>query len=347
MFITGRFTLRFCSVFLLLAVFSSLVVEGTLVHAIDLASLVESSDLIVSGSVTSVTEQGRGTINTACGTLTGKKLLLVLLPDETIKGAAETASLPVELGIPEAPCAIRGVPSQQYGIFFLQREGPGYRFSDPMYPFLPAVRGGGSTTGPPLDRIVAKLGETLTYGRSTEVEISSALDALATIQRDSATQTLRQALERTNGEVQLRIAWHLLAHNDMTGLDLVERALSHPAALSDYWLLNLAGSLGGLKDPRAVPALKRLLETNNQRIIKGAAIALRQSGSADALEPLSRLLTNNDEQVRYYAVVGMGEITRQDEWAPTFPEFREHEAKYVSYWRDWAASNLPRGDAPK
>jgi hypothetical protein len=327
---------------LVLATLCGLLANATVVHVMDVAALVESSDLIVSGSVSSVTEQGRGTINTACGSLMGKKLLLVLLPDETIKGAAETASLPVELGIPDSPCAISGVPSQQYGIFFLQREGPGYRFSDPTYPFLPAVRGGGSTTGPPLDRVVAKLGETLTYERSTEVEISSAIDALATIHRDSATQTLRQALETTKGEVQLRIAWKLVAHNDMTGLDLVERALSHPAALSDYWLLDLAGSLGGLKDPRAVPALKRLLETNNQRIIKGAAIALRQSASADALEPLSRLLTNNDEQARYYAVVGMGEITRQDEWAPTFPEFREHEAKYVSYWRDWAASNLAR-----
>ena len=106
---------------------------------------------------------------------------------------------------------------------------------------------------------------------------------------------------------------------------------------------NLAGSPGGLKDASAVPALKRLFETKDQRVIKGAAIALRQSGSADALEPLSRLLDNSDGQVRYYAVVGMGEITRQDEWTPTFPEFREHEAKYLSFWREWSDSNLPHG----
>ncbi len=64
------------------------------------------------------------------------------------------------------------------------------------------------------------------------------------------------------------------------------------------------------------------------------------------MEPLSRLLNNSDEQVRYYAVVGLGEITKQDEWTPAFPEFREHEAKYLSYWRDWAASNFPRVDHP-
>jgi len=322
--------------------FRVLPTHGALGHAIDVAALVESSDLIVSGSASSVTEEGRGTINTACGTLTGKKLLLVLLPDETIKGAAETASLPVQLVIPDSPCLILGVPPQQYGIFFLQREGLGYRFSDPAYPLLPAVRGGRSTTGLPLDRVVAKLGETLTYERSTEVEITSALDALATIQRDSATQTLRHALETTRGELQLRIAWQLVAHNDITGLDLVEKALRHSAGSSEHVFLNLAGSLGGLKDPKAIPALKRLLETHDQHIIKGAAIALRQSRSADALEPLSQLLSNSDEKVRYYAVVGMGETTGQDEWTPAFDEFLNHEAKYLSYWRNWAASNLPR-----
>jgi HEAT repeat protein len=116
------------------------------------------------------------------------------------------------------------------------------------------------------------------------------------------------------------------------------------AGLSDDLHASLAASLGGLKDPKAVPALKRLLEANanDQNITKGAAIALRQSGSAEALWPLSRLLTNNNQRVRYYAVVGMGEITRQDEWTPAFPEFLEHEGKYLSHWRDWAASNVQK-----
>src|SRR5260370_17975280 len=96
-------------------------------------------------------------MTTACGTLTGKKLLLVLLPDETIKGAAETASLPVQLVIPDSPCAILGVPPQPYGIFFLQREGLGYRFSDPVYPLLPDVRGGPSTPYLPVYPVLTHL----------------------------------------------------------------------------------------------------------------------------------------------------------------------------------------------
>jgi HEAT repeat protein len=116
--------------------------------------------------------------------------------------------------------------------------------------------------------------------------------------------------------------------------------------LSENMISNLAGSLGGLKDPISIPTLSRLLTLRDQRITPAIAMALRQTRSPDALKPLSTLLTNDELTVRYYAVVGMGEITAQDPWTPTFDEFRDHESKYLSYWHEWAASNLPK-DHPK
>jgi len=339
-FATGKSTLRYCAAFLWLSALCAFVLQGTFVHAIDVAALVDSSDVIVSGTATSVTEEGRATINTACGSLAGKKLLLVLLPDETIKGAPEIATVSVELVIPDAPCAIRGVPPEQYGIFFLQQAGSLYKFSDPLYPYLPAVRSGQPSNGPPLDRVVEKLGEVLTHEHSTKPVALSSLGALSTIRAKSATETLRGACDKTSGDLRLLIASTLVSRNDLTGLGVIEKALLHPSTEPNYPFVNMAASLAGLKDPQAIPALKRLLQTNEPHITKGVAIALRQSGSSNALEPLSRLLTNNDEQVRYYAVVGMGEITKQDEWTPTYSEFHEHQARYVSYWKDWALANL-------
>lgn len=342
MLTTGKFTLRYCAAFLWLSAFCASVVDGTFVHAIDVAALVASSDVIVSGTAASVTEEGRATINTACGSLAGKKLLLVLLPDETIKGAPETATVPVELVIPDAPCAIRGVPPQQYGIFFLQQAGSLYKFSDPLYPYLPAVQSGLPSNSPPLDRVVVKLGEVLTHEHSTNPEVLSSLGALSTISTKSATETLRGACDKTSGDLRLLIASTLVSRNDRTGLDVIEKALLHPSTEPNYPFVNMAASLAGLKDPQAIPALKRLLQTNEPHITKGVAIALRQSGSADAEEPLSHLLNDNDKLVRYYAVVGLGEITRQDDWTPAFDEFQKNEAKYLSHWRDWATSNLPQ-----
>jgi len=316
-------------------------VNGTAAHFIDVVALVESSDLIISGRVTNVVEQGTAATGMATGSQPNRKLLAVIAPDETLKGSTETSKLSVEFFMGDRSYGSRAILPGQYGIFFLLKGASNYKASDPSFPFLPAVPNGRPFKGPPLDRVITKLGETLMDKHSSESDISAALEALSTIQNKLATETLRTALETTNGDIQVRVASKLIARNDLDGLDLVEKSLLYPAGRSTYLLETLAGSLGGLKDPRAIPALKRLLETNDQRIVKGAAIALRQSGSADALDPLSHLLNNGDEQVRYYAVVGLGEITRQDEWTPTFPEFRQHEDKYLSYWRGWTESNLP------
>ena len=95
-----------------------------------------------------------------------------------------------------------------------------------------------------------------------------------------------------------------------------------------------------MKDPKAVPTLAKLVEANNPDINRFAAAALRQTGSSSALEPLSHLLSDPDLKTRYYAVIGFGEITHQDDWAPAFDEFQRHEEHYLSYWRVWAQTNL-------
>lgn len=283
------------------------------------------------------------TVDTPSGPALGKAFLATLDTDQVLKGNPGSQRVHFQFSMPDAPSGYRPILQGQYGIFFLKRlANSELKECDPFYPFLPAVPGGPVSSGSPLDQVAAKLGEVLIHRGSTESEISSALSALVTIPARSATEMLQHAMETSSGDFQLRIALKLVARNDISGLDVVERALLYPAALPNNFLLSLAGSLAGLKDPRAIPMLERLLGTNDPHIIKGVAIALRQSKSADALEPLSRLLNGSDEQVRYYAVVGLGEITGQDEWTPAFDEFRTHEAKYLSHWREWAASNVQK-----
>ena len=52
------------------------------------------------------------------------------------------------------------------------------------------------------------------------------------------------------------------------------------------------------------------------------------------------MLDDPDQWTRYYAVIGFGEITRQNEWAPAFEEFRGNEQHYLAHWRLWAQANL-------
>lgn len=314
--------------------------NATIVHLIDVAALVGSSDIIICGDATSVTEQGKSRMQKSGDSIVGRNMVAVVTVSETLKGSVGSSDLSVEFFVPDQPSGMRPIPPHQYGIFFLQRQISGYRVSDPSYPFLPAVPNGKSRGGDPLNIVAWKLADVITYPSSTDAEVNAAMDALASIQTSSGTEALRHALVATSGNLQLHIASKLVARNDITGLELVENALLHPEGSLSQLKPILAGSLAGLTDPRSIPTLIRLLKTHDQQITRSVAIALRKSGSEQALSPLSGLLDNGELQVRYSAVVGMGEITRQDEWTPALDEFHNHEGKYLAYWRDWAQSNL-------
>jgi len=331
---------------LLVILLASGPINSTVIRTLDVASLTSQADIIVIGQIVSVTDRGPTTLDLGGGSIPATAFEAVLHVDHLLKGSPHAQNLFVDFALPQMPIGIQSVVPGQYGLFFLAALQNHVRFTDPLHPSLPAVRNVKIPEGDVQDQVTVALGQVLMAPQVPDADLFWVLDALGTLKTDLARDTLRQALKSPSGTVRLDVARALVARNDAAGLEAVEAALLHPDGLSSNVISNLAGSLGGLKDPKSVPALKRLIETNNPYVVKGAAIALRQTGSEDALEPLSRLLNNSNEQVRYYAVVGLGEITKQDEWTPAFPEFRGHEAKYISYWRDWAASNLTRMDHP-
>lgn len=313
------------------------------VAPLDVGALTNSADRIVVGRVVSVANNGSGTVEFAGGVVSVVREVASLQVDKVIKGEAGSGALSFQFWVPNAPVGFQSISPGQYGIFFLRRKTPMPEVLDPTHAVLPALSGVEITGGTLLDEVTSTLLQVLVAPGATEPEVLGALGVLTTIRTDSATDGSRSALETRSGQLRLRIADRLVARNDLAGLEPVADALQHSAGLPEQLISELAGSLGGLRDPQSVPTLRGLLETNDQRVLQGAAIALRQTHSREALEPLSTLLSNGDQRVRYYAVVGMGEITGQDKWTPAFDEFREHEARYLSYWRDWSASNLGRG----
>lgn len=313
---------------------------GTVVHALDLRALVESSDVVAAGKVISISDEGPANISVGEATLRGRELLAVMEVDEVLKGSTVPRRLLFEFVKSDTPTGIQEIPKARYEIFFFQKETTGYRVSDPTYPFLPALPGTSSSSGTPLERVLGELERVLVGAHGTEGAAASALNAIATVDGMPATAVLRRAMAASSGNLRLLIASRLVARDDITGLETVEQALLYPGGLPSYVAQALAGSLGGLRDPKSIPSLERLLKTNNPIVQKSVAIALRQTHSVEALQPLSTLLSNPEAMTRYYAVVGMGEITGQDEWTPAFDEFMKHEANYLSYWRDWAASNI-------
>ncbi len=327
---------------ILAVIFAITLLNPTVIHTLDLASLTSQADVIVTGQITSVTDHGPTTLDLGGGAIQATQFAALIQTDQVLKGDPQTQTLLVEFAIPEVPIGIQGVVSGQYGLFFLAAIQDHVRFADPMHPALPVVRSAKLPPGAVLDQVSIALGQVLAAPQASDSDRSRALDALGGLNTDTARNTLRKAVNSSSGAIQLDVVRTLVAHNDVIGLEPVAAALLHPTGLSDSMIANLAGSLGGLEDPRAIPSLSKLILSDNTQTRLGAAIALRQSHSTAALVPLSHGLTDSDDHIRYYAVVGLGEITGQDEWTPAFDEFRKHEPKYLAYWLDWAASNLPK-----
>jgi len=309
-------------------------------HPVDLATLTADADVIVVGRVTGLTEQGKGTLDLPGGSVPAEHFIGSLKVDRVLKGHLETELLPFEFSLPDMPTGLQGAAEGEYAVFFLKSAGKSFAFSDPVHPSLPAVPDAPVPSGKTLDRVTITLGQVLNSGQASMSDYVRVLDALGRLRTALAGEVLRGALSRSDADLRLRIAVTLVARGDVAGLDVVENTLLHPGSTSPELLRDAAGCLAGLKDPKAIPFLARLIETSNSEIRRGAAAALRQTGSPSALEPLSHLLNERDPTTRYYAVIGLAEITHQDNWAPSFAEFLRDEGYYVSHWRTWAELNL-------
>jgi hypothetical protein len=318
--------------------------SATVVHMMDVASLVESSDLVVVGRIMSINSGGMVTLSPPGGSQEmARSFFASLRVDYTLKGSAEEGQLTFEFVIPQLPSGgYQAVPNGQYGIFLLRGEQSSYKPTDKTYPFLPAVRSFEPPPGSTLDRVISMLGRVVTTPEAGSPDRLRALEALRYVRGDFATRVLRQTMGASSGDLRLRIASALVSRNDLTGLEVVAAALLNRSGLSTYMVSLLGGSLAGLHDPRSVPVLSKLITYPNLEVRLGATRGLRQSHSASALAPLSIALGDANVWVRYNAVVGMGEITGQDEWTPAVPEFLQHQDKYLAHWRDWAQSNLPK-----
>jgi hypothetical protein len=326
---------------LLLTACSSSYLVSIPLRSLDIQALTNESDLIVVGRVTTVVPEKTTLIDSSGGSVRATQFRASLKRDRTFKGNIPGSPVIFSFLLPEKPIGFQGVTAGQYGIFFFKKVADHWEFFDPEHPCLPALPGLRSISGTALDQITIFLGQVLLSPHATPSDNFRSLDALSRLQTDLSQKILRQAFENSSGNLRLMIAGALVAHNDVTGLEAITIALLHPAGLPESLLRNLTGSLSGLKSPKAIPDLVRLIKTKNEEIHRFSAVALRQTASPMALAPLSQLLEDSDLLTRYYAVAGLGEITGQNDWTPAFDEFQKNQKRYLSYWQTWAELNLP------
>ena len=233
-----------------------------------------------------------------------------------------------------------GITVGDVGVFFLRSSKKQFRFTSVHYPYLVAARiCERSSAVAPLRAIVAELQCVLNEKDGTSVRRLAVVDALDRIPAEDSTAVLKSAAANPEPAIRWRAVSALLKRNDLTELNAAAVVLTEASvdALEDT-RHNLAYAIGsGVRNPAAIPALRRLIHGNDVVVRRASAEALRSMRNAQTIDGLIEALNDSDKQVRYFGVIGLAEITGDDEWAPSTDYFiQNEEAAFLLHWREWA-----------
>jgi hypothetical protein len=314
-------------------------------HQLDLPAMIESSQLIVVGQVVATERREKSSIQIANYTATGSWYTAKLGVNRVIKGDSDSKLVTFRYFIPDDISYGRPIAAQQFGVFFLQTGSDGYEPTDGFHPFTMALPEAPVTQGSYLDQVVAEMDYVLKSPKTTRDDRIVTEVMLHDIKAPSATAALRDGAADPDDTVRLYSIASLLMRNDISQLDTVEKLLLHP----DPWLVitnnsdrrldSLAGGIfAGVRDPKAVPTLIRLLKAPSSVTRRAAAFALGSIPGQDSATGLVSALNDSDSDVRYFVAISLAQVTGQDDWLCSEEFYKQNEKRYLDHWHEWAES---------
>ena len=311
------------------------------VPRLDIQKLVDSAEVIAIGQVFKQEERPEGTVIH----FGGKSYAARQFSNRVRVRAVLKGTCPDQLAIHYAlPLEFLGFLPLREGprILFLVRAGDNYQPIDPFHPDLPATSN--SENMPPApDRQDAA---TEVFHELADVLASAntpAVTKFEILQKDYAIPTdpyLLSALKRgiavAMSQEREALQAELLIRGDISQLPAVAEALSSNAVTSEGKSRLLYAIANRLEDPHGLPALRRLASSSDPSVRAATAEALWHLRDPTTTDMLVHMLSDSDPNVRYYVIRALAEVTGQEMWSPSIPEFQQHEGLYMEHWKKWA-----------
>jgi hypothetical protein len=314
------------------------------VPMLDLDFLVTDSTLVVTGAVISLNAGPPQRASDGAGTFEARPVTGTIEVKQFIKGGASTNQVQFTYLLPEEFRGWRSVALQQYAMFFLKPENGHLRFVSSYYPYIsvaPGVAGVGAT---PVDRVISVVSGTASDAQATEQQRQSAIRILAAAKEPAAATRLRELLN--SGPLSLRVATAaaLLRKNDLSGMALVTQVLlQKPQNVSETVLADAVAAVRlGVSSRQAITQLEQLLASGDPDVRRASTAALIRTNALEATKPLLSELEDSDFETRYFAAVGLAQITGQPQWRPTIDQFQSGENKYLRHWKEWQQNQHDR-----
>jgi len=307
------------------------------VALIALPELVDVSDLVVIGQTKDITIVSNS--ETTDQGVQGSWASVIIHPLKVIKGQTLSGDIVLNFFIPRAPAGYGSITANATRLFFLKQTGAAYSATFYSFPSLPAVIDGPVADSDALGSVISQEIAVLTTQATPTSDKNEAIFALGYCRDPRAVQGLKRDSHDPSPELRFEVISRLAMQGDAEGVKLASQILlAPPATIPDYLLHNLQVSIReGARNEQFLPELTALLQMKDTNTRRAAAEALWRMHSKQSIDLLSRALTDEDQEVRYFAVVGLAETTGDKEHHPSRITFGESESRYLDYWKTWTA----------
>lgn len=315
-------------------------------RTLDLREQLDQAEHVIVGRVDSVIKSDNTEVQIGGRTLPADRFVAEVHVERTLKGSKLPQQVAIRFTMPVSPAGsvgYTGLIAPSYRVLFLKRVDRDFELANPFNPSLPANPSAGDRHVSPdaLTAVISELGAVIGSAEIAETQRLSLIYRLGSTSSPLVADVLRPYLESSDGPVRASAAAALLQQNYSPALDVAKRILvQRPTDVPGYVLQNLASAIGRyVKDERAIPLLSELLSSPTVEVRRAAALALRNTASVHAISALALALSDHDSEVRYYGVIGLGEITNQPNWRPLMEDFMNNQKKYLDYWLTWTATH--------
>lgn len=308
--------------------------------SLNLPTLTKDSNLIAIGKIISVQDAGENILSWRGHSIPVQSKLAKMQVSRVLKGQTSESMITFEfVKTIRVSIGFKDVRVGQFGMFFLKLNAKnGFTVTDYYYPYIVAAIATPGAVSGDFERVIAEVANVLALPQTTSADKIQAIDVLDPIHTSSTLESLQLAANSDNTSVKLRSIAALLRRNNISKLGAAEKILLYPPkGIDSYLIVNLAHALTKIRNPKAIPALARLLESSNTVVRQSSAYAIRHTGGDAAIKPLTKALYDSDRDVRYQAVMGLAVITEQYSWGPALDGYESNEQHYLTYWRKWAA----------
>jgi len=303
------------------------------VEVLDVNRLVADADVIILGTIRDVTDLGPVALEGRYPPGGGRLITGEISVRQVLKGTVrETFNFwsPVwEHVIP-----MGSLSRNTDVVMFIKRNSNGNnQFVSAYYPALrtlPGVQAQGSST---LDRVASAVAAVLHDAAAPSQNKLTAIWDLRDVSTPHAIEGLHASLRDRDRTVQLEAAAGLLKINDIEGLPLAEDALLRKSSADSMSFNNVKWALREVKDPRAIPALARIMKRGDAETRREATEALGKTKSRNALQPLGEALNDEDHEVRLNAVRSLANVTGNTQFLLSDEAFVEREARIIAEWK--------------